>query len=130
MAQSTLVLLVLNDPLTGLLTESGLRSYGYDVVLARSSAEGQDLVLTNKRIKALVVDADLAGGLALARAARSASPGMHVVYTSQTPNKVADREKVRGAPCLRVPYHPHQLVGVIGGLMRRPTADGSEPQVA
>jgi hypothetical protein len=33
-----------------------------------------------------------------------------------------EREKVRGAPCLRTPYHPHQLVGVIAQISNRSEA--------
>jgi len=123
MAKPTLVLLVPGDPLTGLLTESGLQSYGYDVLLAGSAAEALDLVLTNRRIRVVVVDADLASGISLAKAARSADPSMQVVYTSRAPQKLLDRDKVKGAPCLRAPYHPHQLVGVVGGLLGRRSSE-------
>lgn len=124
MARPTLVLLVPGDRLSGLLAESGLQSYGYEVVLARDPAEALDIALTNRRIQVLVVDADRPDGIALAKAARSADPGMHVVYTSRAPHKLTDRDKVSGAPCLRAPHHPHQLVGVIGGLLgRRSAAD-------
>ncbi len=124
MARPTLVLLLSGDPLTGVLTESGLQSYGYDVLLSLSAAEALDLVLTDRRIRVLVVDADLASGFSLAKAARSADPSMQVVYTSRAPQKLLEWDKVKGAPCLRAPYHPHQLVGVIGGLLgRRSTED-------
>jgi DNA-binding response OmpR family regulator len=130
MARSTLVLLVPGDPLTGLLTESGLSSYGYDVVVARTSAEAAALLPSNRHIRVLVIDADLPNTLSFAKTARAANPDLQVVYTSRAPNKLADRDKVNGAPCLRAPYHPHQLVGVIGGLLRRPSADDRETDAA
>jgi DNA-binding response OmpR family regulator len=126
MQKATLVLLVPGDRLTGLLTESGLQSYGYEVLVTQGLAEASDHLRSTKRIRVLVMDADLPDGLALAKAARAANPELTIVYTSRTPNRLSDREKVRGAPCLRAPFHPHQLVGVIGGLLRRPTADQDE----
>src|SRR4051794_39540005 len=130
MANSILVLLVPADPLTALLAESGLQGYGYDVLLARSPAEALDLVLTNRRIQVLVVDADLSNGLTLAKAARSADPGMHVIYTSRAPNQLLAKSTVKGAPILRAPYHSHQLVSVISGLLRRPSADDHSTHAA
>ena len=45
------------------------------------------------------------------------------------PQRVPEREKVTEAPCLRIPYHPHQLVDVIGQLTGRLVSD-EEAQVA
>jgi hypothetical protein len=45
------------------------------------------------------------------------------------PHRLPEREKVPGAPCLRVPYHPHQLVSLIGQLTGRRSPD-DEAQVA
>jgi DNA-binding response OmpR family regulator len=130
MARPTLVLLVPGDPLTGLLTESGLSGYGYDVLVAHSSADAAALLPAHRHIRVLVIDADLPNAMAVTKAARAANPDLQVVYTSRAPNKLADRDKVTGAPCLRAPYHPHQLVGVIGGLLRRPSADDREIDAA
>ena len=126
MSKATLVLLVPGDRLTGLLTESGLQGYGYEVLVAQSPTAASDHLRSNKRIRVLAMDADLPNGLALAKAARAANPDLVVVYTSRMPHKLADRDKVDGAPCLRAPYHSHQLVGVIGGLLRRPATDQDE----
>jgi hypothetical protein len=65
-------------------------------------------------------------GLALAKAARTADPTIKIVYTCGAFNKLPEREKVTGAPCLRTPYHPHQLVGVIGQISNRPSFSGNE----
>ena len=67
--------------------------------------------------------------LALAKSARAINPKLAVIYTSHMPQRVPEREKVTGAPCLRIPYHPHQLVGVIGQLTGRLVSD-DEVQVA
>jgi DNA-binding NtrC family response regulator len=125
MTRQPLVLLVPGDRLTGLLTKSGLEGYGYDVLTAGSVEEARALLLTNRRISVLVIDVELentSAGLALAKAARLADPTIKVVYTCGTPYRLSEREKVRGAPCLRTPYHPHQLVGVIGQISNRTEA--------
>ena len=119
MARHPLVLLVPGDRLTGLLTKSGLEGYGYDVLTTSSVEDALDLLRTNARINVLVVDVKLentSAGLALAKAARQANPRVNIVYTCDIPHRLPEREKVRGAPCLRTPYHPHQLVGVIAQI--------------
>ena len=63
MAKQTLVLLVPGDRLTGVLTESGLQGFGYDVLVAGSPEEASDLLRTDNRIDVVVVDADLPQGL-------------------------------------------------------------------
>ena len=122
MARQPLVLLVPGDRLTGSLTSNGLLGYGYDVLVAASVEKALDLLRTNPRISVLVINVELGNfseSLALAKAARRDNPKIKVVYTCVNPNRLAEREKVTGAPCLRTPYHPHQLVGVIGQLLNR-----------
>ena len=119
MGRHPLVLLVPGDRLTGVLTKSGLEGYGYDVLTTSSVEDALDLLRTNARINVLVVDVKLentSAGLALAKAARIADPRVNIVYTCGMPHRLPEREKVRGAPCLRTPYHPHQLVGVIAQI--------------
>ena len=122
MARQPLVLLVPRDRLTGILTGNGLLGYGYDVLAAASVEEGFDFLRANPRISVLVIHVEAGNateGLALAKAARRADPKIRVVYTCGIPDRLPEREKVTGAPCLRTPYHPHQLVGVIGQLLNR-----------
>jgi CheY-like chemotaxis protein len=131
MNRSTLILILPDDPLTGLLILSSLPAYGYDALVTGSLPEALALLEANRRIGVLVVNADLAEGrgLALAKSARAINPKLAVIYTSHMPQRVPEREKVTGAPCLRIPYHPHQLVGVIGQLTGRLVSD-DEVQVA
>jgi CheY-like chemotaxis protein len=131
MAQPTLVLLLPDDPLTGLLTLSSLASYGYDTLLASSIPEAEGFLEANRRVGALVVNADIPGGcgLVLAKAGRALNPKLAVVYTSRMPQRIPEREKVPGAPCLRAPYHPHQLVKIVGQLTGRLASD-EDAQVA
>src|SRR5690349_7339552 len=115
MTRQPLVLLIPSDRLTGLLTKNGLEGYGYDVLTASGVDEARELLRTNSRISILVVDVKLeaiSAGLALARDARNANSAIKVIYTCGNPYRLSEREKVRGAPCLRTPYHPHQLVSV------------------
>ena len=126
MPRPPLVLLLPGDPLTRRLTESGLQSYGFHVHLVCDTSEALVLLRANKHIDALVVDADVAGALAMAKLARAVRPELSVVYTARLPYKLADREKVPGAPCICAPYHPHQLVGVISGLLQRSPCNEQE----
>jgi DNA-binding NtrC family response regulator len=122
MARQPLVLLVPKDRLTGILTSNGLMGYGYDVLMAAGVEEAFDLLSTNPRISVLVINVQIENaseGLALAKAARRDDPKIKVVYTCATPNRLPEREKVTDAPCIRTPYHPHQLVGVIGQISNR-----------
>ena len=133
MSRQSLVLLVPADRLAGMTSSSSLVSYGYDVLLANSPEEAGHLLRTNRRISVLVIDIDLGQpgvSLSLARAARVSDPDLRVIYTSRMPFKLKDSDKVSGAPCLCTPYHPHQLAGVIGQLIRRQAADDVESYAA
>jgi DNA-binding NtrC family response regulator len=129
MARQPLVLLVPKDRLTGILTSNGLMGYGYDVLTAAGVEEAFDLLSTNPRISVLVINVEIENafkGLALAKAARIDDPKIKVIYTCAIPNRLPEREKVSDAPCLRTPYHPHQLVGVIGQISNRYVPDEYE----
>ncbi len=122
MGRQPLVLLVSGDRLAELTTANSLASYGYEVLLTRTLEDAAHLLRTNPRISVLVIDTDLgqAGtGLSLAKSTRMSDPDLNVIYTSRMPFRLADAEKVDGAPCLRTPYRPHQLAGVISQLVRR-----------
>jgi DNA-binding NtrC family response regulator len=129
MARQPLVLLIPADRRTGAITRAGLEGYGYDVLMAGTVDEAHDLLRANQRVSVLVVDVEpkqTSAGMVLAKAARGADPSLHVIYTCDAPYKLSDQEKVSGAPCLRTPYHPHQLVGVIGQISSRHCFDEHE----
>ncbi len=128
---AAVVLILHADPLTQLVVGSGLQRYGYDVALASTTADALE-VLQRQRVSVLVadVDSDLPRRLAFVRAARKADPSLAVVYTARMPSKLPDRDKVAGAPCLRTPYHPHQLVSLIGQLTRGGAGDEDESHAA
>jgi DNA-binding NtrC family response regulator len=127
MSRQPLVLLVPPDRLTGRTTSNHLASYGLEIIMASGMDEAQRLLRTNRSISVLVIDTDLGqanDGLSLAKSARVSDPGLKVIYTSRMPFRLRETEKVSGAPCVRTPYRPHQLVGVISQLVRRhPTED-------
>jgi DNA-binding response OmpR family regulator len=126
-----LVLLLSADNLVQLVVASGLQTYGYEVALASTPSDALH-ALQNRRVSVLVVDvdADATNRLAFVRSARKADPALTVIYTARMPSKLPDRDKVPGAPCLRTPYHPHQLVSLIGQLTRRGAGDEDESHAA
>jgi DNA-binding NtrC family response regulator len=133
MARLPLVLLIPADRRTGALTRAGLEGYGYDVLMAGTVEEALYLLHTHQRVSVLVVDVEpkqTCAGMALAKVARRSDPGIHVIYTCGAPYKLPEREKVSGAPCLRTPYHPHQLVGVIGQISSRHCFDEHQMHAA
>ena len=126
MNRQPVVLLLAGDGLTSLITANGLSMYGYEVVAAHDGAEAVEALTANRQIGVLVVDADLGGevsGLAVAGAARRLNPKIDVIYTSRAPFRIPEPAKVKGAPCIRSPYFPQQIVGIISELKHRPASE-------
>lgn len=122
MGRQLTVLLVASDGLTRQITANGLTMYGYEPILARDGTEAAAALAGDRRIDILVVDADLGGeitGLAIAKAARLANPRVDVIYTSRAPYRIPEAGKVKGAPSIRTPYQPQQIVGMISELRHR-----------
>jgi CheY-like chemotaxis protein len=132
MARALVVLLVAGEGLMPAITAQGLEVYGYDVLLAADGASAVEQVRTQRRVDVLVIDAELGGaidGLSAARLAREVNPKLDVIYTARVPHLMPEKAKVRGAPCVRAPYHPYQIAGVISALKHRPARE-EIPQVA
>jgi CheY-like chemotaxis protein len=120
------VLLVASDGLTRQITANGLAMYGYEALVARTGEEALGLLQNARRVDVVVVDADLGGevtGLQVATTARAANPRVDVIYTSRQPFRIPDAAKVKGAPCIRSPYQPQQIVGMISELRHRVPTD-------
>ena len=117
-----IILLTATNTITRRDVTELLDRYGYMVLTASDGAEALAIFRENRRVGIIVADIE-ADGLTLAREARAMRPDVGVVYTSVAPYRVAENAKVSGAPMLRVPYAPQQLVGVIAGLGRRVLAD-------
>lgn len=126
MARTLVVLLVAGDGLMPAITADGLKVYGYEVLTATDGADAVEQLRAQRRLDVLVVDAELGGdvdGLATARIAREVNPKIEVIYTARVPHLIPERSKVRGAPCVRAPFHPYQIAGVISALKHRPGRD-------
>jgi DNA-binding response OmpR family regulator len=107
------------DRSTQVLVETSLAPYGYDVALA-TTHEQVFRELRDRRVRIVVadLDSDRAERLSLVRAARLACPTVPIIYTALHPWDVPAHEKVAGAPCLRSPYHPHQLLNLVRQFLR------------
>nr|USU31564.1 response regulator [Methylobacterium sp. OTU13CASTA1] len=120
-----LVVLLAGDELTRSITTSCLEASGYDVLSARTAGEVEALLLSQtalRRVDVLVTDADVRDaveGVSLGAVARCLDPAVGVIYTTRSPRTLPDAI-VAGAPCLRTPYHAHQLVRLIADLPRSP----------
>ncbi|HEY0353239.1 MAG TPA: response regulator [Enterovirga sp.] len=126
MSRQLTVLLVASDGLTRQITANGLAMYGYEALVARTGEEALGLLQNARRVDVVVVDADLGGevtGLQVATTARAANPRVDVIYTSRQPFRIPDAAKVKGAPCIRSPYQPQQIVGMISELRHRIPTD-------
>ena len=126
MARQLTVLLVASDGLTRQITANGLAMYGYETVLAKDGMEAMTAITAGERIDIVVVDADIGGdvpGLEVAKAARLRHPRVDVIYTSRMPFRIPEAAKVKGAPSIRTPYQPQQIVGMISELRHRGHSD-------
>ena len=133
MSRPLTVLLMASDGLTRQVTANGLAMYGYEPVLTKDGNEAMAALQTGVRVDVLVVDADMGGdvgGLAVAKAARLLHPRIDVIYTSRAPYRIPDAAKVKGAPCIRNPFQPQQIVGMISELRYRMPSDGIDRRVA
>jgi DNA-binding response OmpR family regulator len=114
------VLLLSDDSAIQLSVASTLRTYGYEVLHATTHAETL-LQVRQRPIGILVADLDRqpADRLSVVRAARQADPALPVIYTIHGLTGLSAGDRVSGAPCLRTPYHPHQLLNLVRQLVRR-----------
>jgi DNA-binding NtrC family response regulator len=127
---SPLVLLATGDGAVLLSVQSSFRTYGYEVICGGRLQETVHQI-RNRPVSVLVVDLDSEAEErhALVRAARHADPTLPVIYTVHGLARLAPEERVAGAPCLRSPYHPHQLLNLVRQLVRRARDEG-EPHAA
>jgi CheY-like chemotaxis protein len=127
MSKPVSVLIVAADNLTRRVTASGLTMYGYEAMTACDGPSALEMLGAERRVDVLVVDADIAGetsGLAVARQARLLHPRIDVIYASAMPHRIPESAKVKGAPSIRAPFQPQQIVGIISELrFRMPSED-------
>lgn len=133
MSRQLTVLLVAPDGFTRQITANGLAMYGYDPLLARDGAEAVALLNGERRVDVLIVDAEMGGdvgGMAVAKAARLINARIDVIYTARMPFRIPEAAKVKGAPSIRTPYQPQQIVGMISELRHRVSSDEFDRRVA
>jgi CheY-like chemotaxis protein len=114
-------------------TANCLETFGYQVLVAHTGADAAILLQQERRISTLVTDADLGGevdGLAVAMTARRLNPAVRVIYTSARPHAIPAGRKVTGAPSLRAPYQPNQIIGIISELRGQAIDEQREPRAA
>ena len=126
MGRPLTVLILSADSLTRRSCENALGIAGYNVITART---GFDALGQIERIKidVLVTDAELGGevdGLSVAKSARDHNAKVEVIYTAAAPHRIPDARRVPGAPCIRAPFGPYQVSGVIVALKQRPALAG------
>ena len=127
MSKPATVLIVAPDSLTRQVTASGLTMYGFEPLTARDGRTAVEMLGAERRVDVLVVDADLEGetsGLAVARQARALHPRIDVIYASRMPHRIPEAAKVKGAPSIRSPFQPQQIVGIISELRFRMPSEG------
>ena len=124
MSKILAVLIVTADALTRRMCENGLAISGYNVTTAASGAAAIEQLA--RKVDVLVTDAELGGevdGFSVARMARDRNPGVEVIYTAALPHRIPEANKVPRAPCLRAPYSPYQVSGLIGALKQRQSTE-------
>jgi len=131
MPRQPLILVVASDGLTRRTTVSGLQRYDYEVLSACDGDEAAALLHEHgRRLSVLVADADVKAGavdgLEVAQIARTLNPKVNVIYTSRMPHTIPASRKVNGAPVLRPPYFPQQIVGILANLRHGAIAASSD----
>jgi transcriptional regulator with XRE-family HTH domain len=119
-----LVVLLTGDRLAGLRVENNFRIYRFDVALAETPDDALRQ-LQSRRSAILVADLDWnrSACLALVQSARKFNPMLPVICTAASPERLWSGERIAGAPSLRTPYHPHQLLNLVRQLLRRTGSD-------
>lgn len=125
------VLVLSSDDPAGKAVAGRLQSYGYDVAVT-SVCEEALRQLQVRQVGVLVADLDgeLADRLSLVRRARHLDPWLPVIYTAREPSRLAGREELAGAPCLRSPYRPDQLLSLIRQQLFRRCGNDQDHEAA
>jgi two-component system, OmpR family, response regulator len=106
------VLLVEDDPLVALLVREELEASGYEVTHADNAPEALAAIAEPRSFEALVTDIDLGGptdGFSVAHCARSAQPGIPVVFISGAAGVRFRAEAVQPSCFLAKPFLMSQL---------------------
>jgi len=120
------VLLVEDDFIINMDIREHLTECGYVVETAYCASAAIENLDRGRRVSALVTDIELgdgADGFAVARHARTANPGLPVVYISATSAARHGAEGVAGSAFVGKPLHPREVVAALRRLMDQPVPD-------
>jgi DNA-binding response OmpR family regulator len=101
-----------------------IRDNGFDVVEACSAIEAAVVIDRHDPLAALVTDIDLgdgADGFEVARHARSAYPGLPVIYVSAAAATRISLEGLKGADFIAKPFHAQQIVAALHRIVQLET---------
>jgi len=118
------ILYVEDDLLCSLENSEVIRESGFDVVEAYSAAEAAVVIDRHDPLAALVTDIDLgdgADGFEVARHARSAYPGLPVIYVSAAAAARISLEGLKGADFIAKPFHAQQIIAALHRIVQMET---------
>jgi CheY-like chemotaxis protein len=111
------ILIVDDEAPIRLLMSCILRQAGYHVLVAHDGIEGAQRIQSAERIDLLLTDISMPGmnGVELARVARSARPGLPVVFASGSLDCFPDT--THHLRCLAKPFTASELIGAVEGAL-------------
>lgn len=118
------ILYVEDDLLCSLENSESIREGGFDVVEACCAAEAAAVIDRHDPLAALVTDIDLgdgADGFEVARHARSAYPGLPVIYVSAAAAARISLEGLKGADFIAKPFHAQQIIDALHRIVQLET---------
>lgn len=110
------ILYVEDDLLCSSENSEVIRESGFDVVEACCAAEAAAVIDRHDPLVALVTDINLgegADGFEVARHARSAYPGLPVIYVSAAAAARISLEGLKGADFIAKPFHARQIIDAL-----------------
>jgi DNA-binding NtrC family response regulator len=110
------ILYVEDDLLCSSENSEVIREGGFDVVEACCAAEAAAVIDRHDPLAALVTDIDLgegADGFEVARHARSAYPGLPVIYVSAAAAARISLEGLKGADFIAKPFRAQQIIDAL-----------------
>ncbi|MCG7391563.1 ATP-binding protein [Microvirga sp. ACRRW] len=114
------VLVVEDNPAVRQVAISTLNSLGFDVIEAENGDEAADILKSNERVRLVLSDVRMPGGLSgvdLARIIKAEKPEVHVILTT---GYVDDEETIEDVEILYKPYRATDLAEKIQALLDKP----------
>jgi DNA-binding NtrC family response regulator len=131
------ILYVEDDLLCSSENSEVIRESGFDVVEACCAAEAAAVIDRHESLAALVTDINLgsgADGFEVARHARSAYPGLPVIYVSAAAAARISLEGLKGADFIAKPFRAQQIIDALRRAIKLeailPKLDAAAPNAA